>query len=453
MMLEKNATQVLSVTEINEAVKSHIEAEFSLVWLRGEISNFTAHRSGHLYFSLKDNDAQISSVMFRGSALALRFKPKAGDEVVCRARLTVYVPRGNYQLVIETMEPLGAGNLQRQYEELKAKLNAEGLFLVEHKKALPKRVSQVALITSPTGAAVRDMIQVLKRRSPHTKILVVPALVQGEGAVESLRSALRSVAQIAGIDAVIIGRGGGSIEDLWAFNNEQLARDIFAFQLPIISAVGHEIDFTIADFVADMRAPTPSAAAELVSQDVAELLRWLLQMQARLKVMFKNSLQSKISRLHLTVAKMIHPSRRIQDLLLKIDNLEGRLVRAQNGQLQRLRQGLTNSLKQLGMCHPQRILLRLKQDNTLLLKRLHDLQLKSLQSFKNRWLRSIDVLDSLSPLRVVLRGYSLVEDLTTRQLITSAEHLGVGQSLNVRFAEGSAQVVVEKTSTEGVTKL
>jgi exodeoxyribonuclease VII large subunit len=269
---ESKEPKVLSVSDLNRYIKELLEGQFATIWLKAEISNFKAHTSGHFYFSLKDSRAQISAVMFRGYNGQLRFRPEDGMEVLVRGKITVYEPRGNYQIFCEMMEPVGAGALQKAFEQLKAKLQKEGLFDEARKRPLPALPRHIAIVTSPTGAAIRDMLNVLGRRFKGAHVTVIPCKVQGDAAPGEIVEAIKLAQKLKDVDVMIVGRGGGSIEDLWAFNDERVARAIAAARVPVISAVGHEIDFTIADFVADLRAPTPSAAAELVVRNAADLV-------------------------------------------------------------------------------------------------------------------------------------------------------------------------------------
>ncbi|MEE9165043.1 MAG: exodeoxyribonuclease VII large subunit, partial [Nitrospinota bacterium] len=264
---ENPERQVYTVTEITRAIKFSLETEFPRVWIEGEISNLRIPSSGHMYLTIKDEESQIKVVMFRSGKSQLKFGPKDGDQVIVKGKITVYEPRGEYQIVIDYMEPKGIGALQLAFQQLKEKLSKEGLFDEELKKSLPLLPQKIGIITSPTGAAVRDILNIIDRRFPNVHILIAPVKVQGEGAAQEIAAAVKDLNKIKGVDVIIVGRGGGSIEDLWAFNEEVVARAIFESEIPVISAVGHEIDFTISDFVADLRAPTPSAAAELVVRD------------------------------------------------------------------------------------------------------------------------------------------------------------------------------------------
>lgn len=302
---EKTGPKIFTVSELTKSVRGLLEGHFSEVWVSGEISNFRSPGSGHYYFTLKDETAQLSCVMFRGLNAKLPFKLEDGLEVICRGRLTVYESRGQYQIVVDYCEPKGLGALQLAFEQLKKKLQAEGLFDPAHKKKLPFLPHKIGVVTSPTGAAIRDILNILGRRWPGVNILIVPVRVQGEGSAEEVAKAIGWLNVREDIDVMIVGRGGGSLEDLWAFNEEIVARAIFASRIPVISAVGHEIDFTIADFVADVRAPTPSAAAELAVPNRDDLLTSLMDIKRRL---FRC------------------PTRRFPDFLQRLDDLRARLL-------------------------------------------------------------------------------------------------------------------------------
>ncbi|MDZ4224793.1 MAG: exodeoxyribonuclease VII large subunit, partial [bacterium] len=279
---ETISPKIFSVGELTRQIRSLLETSYAEVWITGEISNFKAHTNGHFYFTLKDDKSQINAVMFRGSNSRLAFKPEDGMEALCHGKVTVYEVRGQYQIVVDHIEPKGIGALQMAFEQLKKKLGKEGLFDAARKRTLPFLPKKIGVVTSPTGAAIRDILNILRRRFPEAGVLLVPVKVQGDGAKEEIAEAIRLLNQQGDVDVMIVGRGGGSIEDLWAFNEEVVARAIFASNIPVISAVGHEVDFTIADFTADMRAPTPSAAAELVIPRKQDLEASLQNMRERL---------------------------------------------------------------------------------------------------------------------------------------------------------------------------
>ncbi len=392
---EKKA-EIWSISDLNRAVKSLLEGRFQNFWVQGEISNFKAHSSGHFYFSLKDDKSQIRAVMFRGFNGQLKFRPNDGMEVLVRGRLSVYEPRGDYQVFCEVMEPLGAGALQLAFEQLKRKLESEGLFDKSRKRRLPRLPHHVAIVTSPTGAAIRDMIHVLGRRFRGLKITVIPTKVQGDQAPDEIVSALSMVEKMSDVDVVIVGRGGGSIEDLWAFNEERVARAIAACSRPTISAVGHEVDFTIADFVADLRAPTPSAAAEVVVQNREDLIEQLKGFQRTLRVLVQGKVDLQKKSLLGLSHRLIHPGRRLQDLHVRCDDL-----------CARMESGLMRGLKEK----------------------------------RSELLRLSGLMDSLSPLRVVERGYSILS--VEGSVLRSTRQIKVGSEVEFRLGEGRGVAVVK----------
>lgn len=343
--------RVVSVGELTQVIKSLLEEGVGSVSVRGEISNWRPAASGHIYFSLKDSDAVISSAFFKGAAARARhLNLRDGMEVVCRGRISVYAPRGSYQIIVDTIEPVGAGSLQEQFEKLKQKLMAEGLFDQDRKRELPLLPSRIVVITSPTGAAIRDVLSVLKRRFSGVNVLVIPALVQGEAAPGELVRALQLANQHKLGDVILLTRGGGSLEDLWAFNNEDLARAIFASEIPVVSAVGHEIDFTIADFVADLRAPTPSAAAELLVREMDALVESIEDARDRLVRAIEQEIESARLKVDGLAGRLKNPRDRINELRLRFDDWQERLVEAARNTADRLRHrliGLESSLSAL----------------------------------------------------------------------------------------------------------
>lgn len=411
---------VLSVADLNAQIRRCLEGEIGTVWVQAEISNFKAHTSGHFYFSLKDSSSQISAVMFRGSNARLKFRPADGLEVIVRGRVTVYEPRGNYQLLCESMEPVGAGALQKAFEQLREKLKAEGLFDPSRKRPIPSFPKHVAIVTSPTGAAIRDILNVLGRRAKSVRVTVVPTLVQGEAAAPQIVQALRSVYQLKDVDVIIVGRGGGSMEDLWAFNDETLARTLVQSPVPVISAVGHEIDFTISDFVADLRAPTPSAAAELVAKSSAEISDRLRQMERMLRLSWERQWRSWSQNLRALRQQLVDPRKKLQDLILRNDDLLGRLELAWSHRLSKQRQKLAPLPKDL-----HRALFALIERRRMKLE------------------RAGGMLDSLSPLKVVDRGYAIVRKKA--EVIRSQDQVSPGDVLEIRLAEGELEVVVKET--------
>ncbi len=408
---------VLTVEQLNHQIRQLIEGELPQVWVRGEISNFKAHSSGHFYFSLKDAKSQVKAVMFRGHNSRLKFKPHDGLDVLLRGRVTVYEPRGDYQIACDTMEPVGAGALQKAFEQLKAKLKAEGLFEENRKKAIPLLPQHVAIVTSPTGAAIQDMLNILSRRNKTVQITLIPTLVQGESAAPQIIQAMTMAFRLPNVDVIIIGRGGGSMEDLWCFNDEMLARTIAQSPIPVISAVGHEIDFTIADFVADLRAPTPSAAAELVVKSSHELVQKLSLLDRLLAGTIKKQLSTDFHRLMTLSARLVDPRRHLQDLIQKSDDLAQRLFQAVDRHMGK---------KQI--------------EFKILHQRIPSPQ-KFLERFHFRTSKALALLDGLSPLQVIKRGYSLTAK--DGRLIKDAGQVKIKDEISVYLTKGqiTAQVL------------
>lgn len=438
---ESQTQQPLTVSDLNKRVRSCLEGQFNLIWVQAEISNFKAHTSGHWYFSLKDSKAQVSAVMFRGHNSRLKFRPENGMEVLIRGRITVYEPRGNYQLFCESIEPVGAGALQKEFEQLKAKLKKEGLFDMSKKRALPKLPKKVAVVTSPTGAAIRDILNVLERRFAGLEVLVVPTVVQGAAAAPKITKALKQVYQLNGIDTIIVGRGGGSIEDLWCFNDEKLARTIAESPVPIISAVGHEIDFTIADFVADLRAPTPSAAAEVVSANAQELLDKIEGLEQRLV----RGVEQRINDLwqHVDSLKRLldDPKKGIEDAQARLSSLNVRLERGSRRHIGLLRDKLQMQASRLE--NPKRKLQVVRQGLEASEQRLLRAKKINLNRLRQLLNERMAVLDAISPLRVVERGYSITQVNGT--VVKSHDQVKVGDEIDVRLSKGSLIAEVKKT--------
>lgn len=428
---------VYNVEQLNSHIRQTLEGQLGIVWLQAEISNFKPHSSGHFYFSLKDARAQISAIMFRGHNSRLRFKPHDGLEVIVRGRITVYEPRGTYQIVCESMEPVGAGALQKQFEQLKEKLKREGLFEADRKKAIPPYPRHVAVVTSPTGAAIQDILNIMSRRARNVEVTVVPALVQGATAAASLCEAFEK-AQKLPVDVIIIGRGGGSMEDLWSFNDEKLARLIAASSLPVISAVGHEVDFTICDFVADLRAPTPSAAAELVAKSSHEIIQKLTHLDRMLITTLQKALKLKMQSLILTSKRLVDPKKKLQDYAFRNDELLTRLEQAVRVYFAHL--GKDVQILEKKLTSPRDLIDRLRgrvEKLQLMLGRSAESRIDRLSfRLKNAMVR----LDTLSPLAVVDRGYSI----TTKngKVIKSVQDVKKSDSIEIKVADGVIEAAV-----------
>ncbi|MCJ8276724.1 MAG: exodeoxyribonuclease VII large subunit [Bdellovibrionales bacterium] len=437
---EEEEEYIFSVSEINRAVKKQLEGQFARLWLKGEISNFKAHTSGHYYFSLKDDKAQISAVMFKGYNSKLKFRPESGMEVIIRGKITVYEPRGNYQVFCESMEPVGAGALQKAFEQLKAKLQKEGLFDQSIKKALPSHPQKIAVVTSPTGAAIQDILNVLKRRSRRAQVVVIPARVQGEGAAPEIVRGIKLANQVADFDVMIVGRGGGSIEDLWCFNEEIVARAIHESKIPVISAVGHEIDFTIADFVADLRAPTPSAAAEVVAKSEQELLEKLKFYSQSLKLLIQQKIKDLKKHNIMLSKQLLDPRKYVQDSMMKCDDWTQRLIQSMNRQIENKK--MKNQLLKSRLVNPQQVIDKMKQKLISMNKMMVLKMTQGIENRQNLWTKWTHLLDSLSPLKVVDRGYAIVR--SEDKVVQSVKSVKKGDALEIQLKDGSLKTDVKE---------
>ncbi|AVJ20155.1 exodeoxyribonuclease VII large subunit [Serratia rhizosphaerae] len=431
------APSIFTVSRLNQTVKQLLEMEMGQIWLSAEISNFSQPASGHWYFTLKDDRAQVRCAMFRNSNRRVNFRPQNGQQVLVRASITLYEPRGDYQLIAESMQPAGDGLLQQQFEQLKQQLAAEGLFDPQFKQPLPSPAKRLGVITSASGAALHDILQVLQRRDPSLPIVIYPTAVQGADAPLQIVRAIETANRRDECDVLIVGRGGGSLEDLWSFNDERVARAIFASHIPVVSAVGHETDVTIADFVADLRAPTPSAAAELVSRNQLELLRQLQSQQQRLEMAMDYYLaqrQQQFSRLHHRLQQQ-HPHLRLarqQTLLFK---LQRRLEEGMQHQLrltsrrsERLQQRL-NQVQPLGRIH--RCQQRIQQQEYRLQQALE----RQLSGYRQRFGVACSQLEAVSPLATLARGYSVTQ--TPRgEVLKTTKQAQVGEILKTRLQDG-----------------
>ena len=438
---------ILTVSQLNNNIKFLLEETFDVVLVEGEVSNLRRPQSGHVYFTLKDEASQIRAVFFRPFGAYQKrgkFELEEGLKVLCRARLNVYLPRGEYQLVVESVEPLGVGALQKAFEQLKAKLFAEGLFDECHKKTLPFLPEKIGVVTSPTGAVIRDILNITKRRFPSVDILIAPVRVQGGEAAGEMIQALRNLHACGNVDVIIIARGGGSLEDMAPFNDEALAREIFRSTIPVVSAVGHETDFTICDFVADLRAPTPSAAAELIVPQRSELVARLNALQQRMMAGFSRHLNDCQKQLSDLRERLKDPRRFVVNLQIGLDELRDRLVCA----LQNKRQNVYNEFRQLE--------LRLLYRSPALHVREKKMQLQNLQkemsghfltrlnAARERLMKNSAVLESISPLAVLQRGYSITRRVDSGALVRQTDDLCEGDDVNVLLARGNFNAKIEK---------
>lgn len=433
---------VLSVSQLNRRAKMLLETQLPLLWIEGEISNLSQPSSGHWYFTLKDAGAQVRCAMFKGRNSRVRFAAQHGQQVLVRAKVSLYEGRGDYQLIVEHMEEAGLGALQRAYDALKHSLEEEGLFASGHKKPLPTLPKRVALVTSPTGAAVQDMVSVFARRYPLIDLVVLPVAVQGADAPAQIARAINMACRMRNIEAIIVGRGGGSLEDLWAFNEEIVARAIFASKVPLVSAVGHETDFTIADFVADYRAPTPSAAAELLSPDGEEILRALEGHEILLEEALWRKLDASRQKLEHLRARLRHPGDRLNGWAQQLDNLEIRLTRAIKSQLHEHHHQVRQLSLRQSQFHPQEKLQQLQQRLNYLQQRLHHESGINLQTQKQRLTKACALLDSVSPLRTLNRGYAMVTD-SQNSVLTNTKNVATGDTIQAQLASGKLTCTVK----------
>ncbi len=433
--------EIYRVCELNRAVRQLLEENFTTIWVEGEISNLKRPASGHLYFSLKDEYAQVRCAMFRMRNNQLGFTPKDGMHVLIRAKVSVYEDRGDYQLIVEYLEETGDGLLRRKFEELKQRLANAGLFDTAHKQVVPEFPHQIGVITSATGAAIRDILHVLKRRCPNIPVIIYPTPVQGNDAAPQIVSALKIANQRKECDVLIVARGGGSLEDLWPFNEEIVAHAIFASKIPIISGVGHEIDFTIADFVADVRAPTPSAAAELVSPDRKEWLQKISQAFARLRQIMQVELRHHKTFLYGLSQRLQHPGQRLLDQTQRLDYLERNLLQAQFNLLRHKQFEFTQLFSKLQRFEPSHQLNQLQQQQQNLTQRLQLVMQQQLKTQQQQLIYVARALDAVSPLNTLQRGYAIVKK--NGKILQNASQVKLGDAIDVRLAEGELSAIVQ----------
>lgn len=478
--------KIISVTKLNRFAKQVLESEIGQVWVSGEISNFTRAASGHWYFTLKDQSAQVRTAMFKGANQSVSFMPKQGDKVIVRANISLYEARGDYQLIAMKMEPEGVGQLKQAFEALKLKLQDEGLFSQEHKQALPKVVKKIGLVTSSTGAAVHDILHVLQRRNPAVEIILYPSMVQGEGAAATIVSQIEKANQRNEVDVLIVGRGGGSLEDLWSFNEEAVARAIFASVLPTVSAVGHEVDVTIADFVADLRAATPSAAAELLSEDKQSLQHNINQLKRRLMNSLVQQLDAKRSLAQSNSSRLQaqHPQKLVQKQAQSFDYLHSRFmqqhplksIEKQRGNVeyllarlyaqqpntkikqtigklneltQRLHQGMHNKLisekreqnllkQKMAQMSPLANIQSAQKHVVTQVNNLEKVASKQLAYKQHALAKVSEVLQTVSPLATMARGYSITmyKNVQNEKLVKSVDDICIGENIVTKVVDG-----------------
>ncbi len=436
---------VLKPSQLNALARDLLEGQFGQVWLQGEISNFSRPASGHMYFTLKDDRAQVRCALFRMQAARLRFLPRDGMQVLGRGRLTVYEARGEYQLVLEHMEEAGEGALRQAFEELKRRLAEEGLFDVARKRALPRFIRRLAVITSPRGAAVRDVLNVLARRFPLLEVDILPAAVQGQTAAAELRAMLERAVASGRYDVVLLTRGGGSMEDLWSFNDEALARAIAASTIPVVSAVGHEVDFSLADFAADLRAPTPSAAAELLVPDALTLLTQLRQLGTRLEAARARQQAARAQRSDQAWLRLqgMRPQLRLQSGGQRLALLQGRLRMAIDARLSRDLHRLRDQAERLARQHPNQRLDAQRHRGELLAQRHDAAWARRSERAAARLQQAGGLLHSFSPLATLGRGYAILRD-GHGAILRQPAQVSVGDPVDAILAQGRLRLRVDK---------
>jgi exodeoxyribonuclease VII large subunit len=442
--VESDRTEIYTVSTLSEEIKNLLETHFDFVWVEGEISNFRTPLSGHFYMVLKDEKAQIRAVMFRPQTRYLKFVPQDGMKVIVRGRVAIYEPRGEYQVILDYMEPLGVGALALAFEQLKKKLAAQGVFDESVKKPLPFLPQRVAVITSPTGAAIRDFLKIIRRRFANLEIIVVPVKVQGEGAAAEMVEALDLVNRDLDVDVIVLTRGGGSLEDLWAFNEEGLALAIRASRVPVVSAVGHEIDVTISDLAADLRAPTPSGAAELLVVEKETLKQQIMQLQARLQSGLKVELASLREKLRFLSKGLRDPRKRLADSWLRLDEIESRLSRMMSFMIMDRTRSLAAGERALILHSPLKIVAGLKQKIEFQSHSMSMMVTRKVRDCRMEISMLQEKLKDMSPLTVLGRGYSITLKLPEKRVLRSSSQVNRGDRVSVKLAEGELECLVEK---------
>ena len=443
-MPSNNSERIYTVSDLTRDIRGLLENNFGHVWVCGEVSNYRPHSSGHVYFTLKDEQSQLSVALFKNNANRLRFKIEDGLQLNVEGRISVYEKRGNYQLIAVTAEPVGYGALQLAFEQLKKRLGEEGLFDEEHKKPIPRFPQKIGIVTSPTGAAIRDILNVINRRFSTVEILLYPSSVQGEGAASEIVSGIQSLDKKGKVDVIIVGRGGGSLEDLWAFNEEPVARAIFECETPVVSAVGHEIDFTIADFVADLRAPTPSAAAELVVRERDAVIAEIAQFREYLSNAVTAQLIDFEHRLQLAVSS--YGFRLPSDMLVqyeqRLDDMRERMLELQRRNLTDLETRVSTTRKRLSAIRLDKVIVslrdRLRSAALMLMERIDN----TIAQRRAALAESVARLDSMSPLAVLARGYSIAYH--NHEILKDSSKVQLGDRIKVRLHKGSLGCAVEK---------
>jgi len=437
---------VYSITRLNREARTLLEGSFPLLWVEGEISNFARPTSGHWYFTLKDEAAQVRCAMFRNRNMHVSVKPENGMQVLIRARISMFEARGEFQIIAEHMEEAGDGALRRAFEELKQKLAREGLFDNQYKKPLPVLPKQIGIITSPTGAAIRDILTTLKRRYPAIPVIVYPVAVQGSGSAEQIAAMLKTASQRNECDVLLLARGGGSLEDLWSFNEEIVARAIHACVIPVVTGVGHEIDFTIADFVADHRAPTPTAAAEVVSPNQYEIQTQIRRQSQRAYSLVSLKLEHAWQKLQWLEKRLRHPGRQLQEKSQRLDELQHRQITAISHTLKHTKVRLHHLADKVRQKNPEQQIAYQQQQLSSLARLLSRGINQSLEKQSQALARLGHELHTISPLATLDRGYAIVLRKADDKLLRSAKQVQIGDKVTARLSEGELLCKVENVS-------
>ncbi len=445
--VQKKNSNIISVTELNTSAKKLLERDFSSIWVTGEVSNFRSYDSGHWYFKVKDENSEIQCVMFKYRNNTINKRPVDGDNLILKGSISMYVARGTYQFQVDQIEYAGEGVLLKNFEELKNKLSKEGLFNSAHKKEIPRIVKNVAVITSPNGAVIEDIKNVLSRRSPLINVYLIPSLVQGEGSEINLLRSLEKILQLdkkTKIDVAIIARGGGSLEDLWSFNSEKLARKIFEFKIPVLSAIGHETDFTICDFVSDLRAPTPSSGAEIISEFYVGIFEELNSKKQLLKKEFLLKLSNLTNSLKLTSKSLVNPKTKLKEDFMKTDEMNNKLKYLLNSFISEKQFLIDKEKLSLKRLNPSDYVKTLKNNNLSLEKNLKTF-IKNILNIKNENFKgSIKELEALSPLQILARGYSITKIKSSQKIIRDSKDINIGDIISSVVANSKIESKITK---------
>ena len=445
--VQKKNSNIISVTELNTSAKKLLERDFSSIWVTGEVSNFRSYDSGHWYFKVKDENSEIQCVMFKYRNNTINKRPVDGDNLILKGSISMYVARGTYQFQVDQIEYAGEGVLLKNFEELKNKLSKEGLFNSEHKKEIPRIVKNVAVITSPNGAVIEDIKNVLSRRSPLINVYLIPSLVQGEGSEINLLRSLEKILLLdkkTKIDVVIIARGGGSLEDLWSFNSEKLARRIFEFKIPVLSAIGHETDFTICDFVSDLRAPTPSSGAEIISEFYVGIFEELNSKKQLLKKEFLLKLSNLTNSLKLTSKSLVNPKTKLKEDFMKTDEMNNKLKYLLNSFISEKQFLVDKEKLSLKRLNPSDYVKTLKNNNLSLEKNLKTF-IKNILNIKSENFKgSVKELEALSPLQILARGYSITKIKSSQKIIRNSKDINIGDIISSVVANSKIESKITK---------